>query len=293
MFKVVQTSGFIQSLKIIESHKKQKQKKSLLDYINYLPVYGCVSTGLIYVGIGVTAILSFLRLKDGGADESSLLAFLHEYDAGKLFFWAILLGTVSYVVWRIYESIRDPYGYGRDAMGLAKRTGIFMSTVPDILIVLSGIQVIMHTGNIQMDGRPVELRATAESLFEASWGMAAVISVGIVLLLTALVQFFYGMTRGYRERLDIGHFSNRLKRTTHLLAAAGYLSRGIIVGIIGASFVKAGITATSEHIVNTDKAFDFIGDNIGHTYFIVVALATICYGVFMFIQGFTYDPNKD
>lgn len=256
-------------------------------------MYGCISTGLIYAGIGVTAILSFLKIKDGGADESSLLAFLHEYDAGKLFFWAILLGTVSYVIWRIFESLRDPYGYGGGAMGIARRAGIFVSTVPDILIVLTGIQILMDTGNIQLDGRPVELRATAESWLKASWGAAALISIGIVSLITAFVQFFYGVTRGYRERLDIAHFSKRFRRSTHVLAGAGYLARGIIIGIIGGSFVHAGIATSSEYIVNTDKAFDFIGDNIGHLYFILVALATICYGAFMFIQGFTYDPNKD
>jgi len=47
------------------------------------------------------------------------------------------------------------------------------------------------------------------------------------------------------------------------------------------------------YIVNTNKAFDFIGDHVGHVYFILVAIATICYGVFMFAQGIAYDTDKD
>ena len=74
-------------------------------YVRYLPVYGSFSTGLIYLSIGVIAILSFMKIKDGGADESSLLAFLYDHTAGKVLFWIILLGTICYVLWRIYETV--------------------------------------------------------------------------------------------------------------------------------------------------------------------------------------------
>jgi hypothetical protein len=45
-------------------------------------------------------------------------------------------------------------------------------------------------------------------------------------------------------------------------------------------------------VVNTDKAFDFIGDDVGHLYFIMVAAGTICYGLFMFVFGWYYDTDK-
>lgn len=269
------------------------RKKTTAAYIKYLPVYGCVSTGLIYLGIGVVAILSFLKIKDGGADESSLLAYLHEYFIGQIIFWVIMLGIVCYVVWRIFESIKDPYAYGTDASGIAKRTGIAMSTIPDALITMAGIQILMGVGNIRLDGRPVELREMVSGLLEEPYGAAAVTGIGIITVGTALVQFFYGVTKGYKERLDIAHFKTRMKRITHILAAAGYFSRGVIVGIIGFFFAKAGVLGSSEHVVNTDKAFDFIGDHIGHSYFILIAIGTISYGIFMFIQGFAYDADKD
>jgi hypothetical protein len=133
----------------------------------------------------------------------------------------------------------------------------------------------------------------ATSLLEQQWGTFLLVATGVITCLTAVVQFFYGITKGYKERLEIAHFSNGMKRVTHLLAGIGYFARGVIVGIIGFFFIKSGILRSSEHIVNTDKAFDYIGDNVGHLYFIATALGTICYGVFMFIQGFSYDADKD
>src|SRR5687768_5381347 len=110
-------------------------------FVHYLPIYGCIATGIIYLSIGMIAILSFLKIKQGGADENSLLAFLNEFLLGKILIWIILLGTVSYIIWRIYESLTDPYGYGSNLLGIAQRTGIALSTIADMLIAYAAIEV--------------------------------------------------------------------------------------------------------------------------------------------------------
>ncbi|CAN5582165.1 hypothetical protein BH23BAC1_BH23BAC1_46530 [soil metagenome] len=262
-------------------------------FVHYLPVYGCVSTGIIYLAIGVIAILSFLKLKEGGADEGSVLAYLNNYLTGKILVWIILLGTISYIIWRIYETYKDPYGYGKDAKGIAKRTGIALSTIADAFIAYTAIQVLLGAGNIQEDGQPYEQQQIVGNILQEDGGNWLIIGIGAVICLTSLVQFFYGVTRGYRERLDIDHFSSVRKTLTHILAWAGYSARGIILGIMGFFFIKAGIVENAKLVVNTDKAFDFIGDHVGHVYFILVAVGTICYGIFMFAQGVTYNVEKN
>jgi hypothetical protein len=268
-----------------------KGKETNKTFVHYLPVYGCASTGMIYVGIGIIAILSFLKIKHGGADESSLLLFLYGFLVGKLFFWIILTGTISYIIWRIYETIHDPYQYGKGRGGIAKRTGIALSTVADAFIVFSAIQVIVGRGNIKEDGQPVALRSLVSNIMKESWGEGFIIGAGIVIFVTAVVQFVYGVTRGYKERMDIKNFSRDKKEVIHLFAWVGYLARGIILGIIGFFFVKAGITKNAGLVVNTDKAFDFIGDDVGHLWFILVAVGTIFYGLFMFSLAVAYDAN--
>lgn len=261
-------------------------------FIHYLPIYGCISTGLIYGAIGVIAILSFLRLKQGGADEGSLLVYLNDYLLGKVFVVIILLGTLSYILWRIYEAYKDPYNYGSHWKGIARRTGIGLSSIADVLIAYSAVMVLLGNSNSTEDGRPEEEREMVGSMLQEGWGEWLIISLGIIILGTALVQLNYGVTRGYKERLDIGHFSKPLKKGVHLLAWIGYTARGIIIGIIGFFYIKAGVAENPEMVVNTDKAFNFIGENIGGVFFIMVALGTICYAFFMFFLGVTYDMDN-
>ncbi|HYG20842.1 MAG TPA: DUF1206 domain-containing protein [Ohtaekwangia sp.] len=260
---------------------------------HYLPVYGCISTGLCYTGVGTIAMLSLLKVRKGGADESSMLAILNDVLIGKLLLWIIMVGTACYIVWRIFEAVTDPYGYGKDFKGLGKRSGIALSTFADLLIVYAAIKVLLGIGDIQQSGEPKEERAFVDGMLAETWGAAAVTAMGVVVLLAAVVQFVYGVTRGYKERLDIDHYSKAAKTAIHFLAWTGYCSRGIIVGITGFFLLKAAFTGAAKHVVNTDKAFDFIGDELGYVPFVLIAVGTVCYGVYMIINGIAYDQDKD
>ena len=262
-------------------------------FIHYLPVYGCISTGLIYAAIGVIALLSFFKVRNGGADEGSMLALINDYIVGKIFIWVVLTGTLCYIIWRFYEAVTDPYGYGKKTAGIAKRAGICLSTVADMMIVNTAIRVLLKTAHIMLNGQPKEEQDKVASLLRESWGNEVIIVMGLLVIATAVMQLLYGVTKGYKERINIDRFSRSVQVFTHGLAWIGYIARGVILGIIGFFLAKAGFIQNANVVVNTDKACDFIGDHVGHLYFILVALGTICYGVFMFILGVAYDTDRD
>jgi hypothetical protein len=152
---------------------------------------------------------------------------------------------------------------------------------------------LLGTSDVQVDGQPEEERELVGNLLRHAWGQFLVVLLGSVICITALVQLFYGVTRGYKERLDVKRFSNVTKTLIHILGWIGYAARGIILFVIGFFFIKSGVKDSAEYVVNTDKAFDFIGDHAGHLLFIILAAGTICYGLFMFSLGATYDTDKD
>lgn len=124
-------------------------------------------------------------------------------------------------------------------------------------------------------------------------GSEILIITGLIIAVTAVIQLVYGITRGYKERIEIEEFSSLGKKIVFILGWAGYVSRGVILSIIAYSFFKAGLLNNGQLVVNTDKAFDFIGDNTPHIFYFIAAAGTICYGVFMFVLGVTYDIDKD
>src|SRR5919112_192661 len=102
-----------------------------------LTLTGCFSTGMIYGSIGVIAILSFMKLKNGGADESSFFVLLDGFALGRVLNWVIIFGAVCFIIWRFYEAFGDPHKLGRDAKAILLRTGAAFSSVADGFIAFS------------------------------------------------------------------------------------------------------------------------------------------------------------
>ena len=269
-----------------------KKKKSKEPFAHYLAMWGSICTGLVYAGIGVIAVLSFLKLKRGGADESSMLVYLQTFLIGRVFVWLILSGMVGYILWRVYETAKDPYGYGNDARGIMRRSMIALSSLADALIAYSAIQALFGFSGSEKTGEPKAERELGSSILESPAGSTILITAGVILLLIALTQVAYVITSAYRERLDIQRLKRWKQNIIHILAWTGHFARGIILGIIGFFLTRAGITKEPRQIVNTDKAFDFLGDSGGAVPFLLVAVGTVCYGVFMFFQGIYYDSDK-
>ena len=265
---------------------KSVKRNKLLKLITLV---GCFSTGIIYAAIGIIAILSFLKLKKGGADESSFFVLLDGFLAGRILNWLIILGAICFIIWRFYEAIKDPYRIGTEIKGILLRTGAAFSSVADAFIALSVFQALFSQQKAPETGEPVQQRNMASALLENDWGAGLMIAIAIIVLITAAVLVFYGLSKRFTEAIDVTHFNKGQKSALHGIAYAGYLSRGIILGIIGYSFLKAALTNNGSSVVNTDKAFDFIGDNMGGVCFILVAIGTACYGLYMFVLGLHYD----
>lgn len=267
---------------------RNDNKRSIIDYF---PIYGSIATGIVYVTVGTIAIFSFLKIREGGADEASILAILYDYWIGRVVIWIILLGTSCYIIWRLYETFKDPYQYGKDLKGISRRTGIALSAVADALIIHAGVRILIGSGNIQLDGQPAEEQEFARRLLALSWGDVAVIAIGITFLISAVIQLIYGVSDGYKERINIQRNKIWMNRMIKAVAWYGYVARAIILGITGFFFLQAGIQKNEKLVVNTDKAFDYIGDHVGHVYFIIVAVGTVSYGVFMWLQGIYYKSH--
>ena len=270
----------------------QRREKKIAPFIRQLARFGCISTAIVYLMIGVIALLSLFRLKHGGADEASLMKFLEDVPFGKVVIVIILLGMVGYIIWRFYEAINDPYRYGRKWQGMAIRIITALSAISDALIGWPAAEALLGASTAMKDGEPVAQRQQFAELLQKDGGVWIIGLIGLITSVTAVVQFVYVIREAYAERIDMKRMKPLKKKFIQAVGWAGQFARGIILGIMGGSMLKAAFTLNAQFVVNTDKAFDFIGDHISRFVFAVVALGTICYGLFMLAKGYYYDFKK-
>lgn len=238
------------------------------------------------------ALLSLLKVRHGGADEASILRLLEDVPFGMIIICVILSGMVAYIVWRVYEALHDPYHYGRNWKGIITRLITAFSAVSDALIAWPAIESLLGVNTAMKDGEPVAQRQMFSELLQKEGGIWLVGLIGLITSVTAIVQFIYMFKEAYEERIDFKRFSTLKAKIIHTLSYAGHIARGTILGIMGFFMLKAAITKNGQLVVNTDKAFDFLGDEVNHPVFAAIAVGTICYGFFMMAMGYYYDFRK-
>jgi hypothetical protein len=253
--------------------------------VRFLALFGSISVGLVYAGIGIIAMLSLLRLKDGGADEDSMLEFLTEIPMGLVLVWIILAGVLCYILWRLYEAFYNPFGEPANLKGISSRTGTALSGVAYAILALSAVQALL---GVAYEGDGVEeQRLMIDQVLAWRGGSWLIGIAGVLVGVTGLLEFSHVIRREYVPRLTMAQLSRAKQRIVHVMAWSGHFSRGIILLIMAYFLLRGAVKSDSEEVVNTDKAFNFIGESmLGHPLFVLVAIGTIVYGAFMFVQGY-------
>ena len=261
-------------------------------YAEKLAIYGCYSIAAVYILIGVMAILSFMGILVAKADEERIVGVLLDLPLGWLIIVIIVAGMAGYVLWRIFESVTDPYNFGNSFAGIAKRVGIGLSAAGYVMIGYAAIQILItgEGGNGEDDQQMMVAQVLSYSGGAWMIGLA-----GVVTGFAGLFQIKYVAGGEYKKRLKFHAMSTWIEKAVHLFAWAGYIARGIILSVIGYFFISAAIHSDPEEVGDTDSAFDFLGDfgTIGHVAFIAVAIGTIAYGLYMILNGFFYSFEEE
>lgn len=250
---------------------------------------GCVSIGTVYVLVGVLALLALSGRLIEAADEERVVQLLMGVPGGPVVIWCIVAGSGAYVVWRVIEAIADPYNFGRDWKGVARRAGLASSAFGYGLIAVTTARIARGTGSPDRDAAEQEQQMMVAQVLGLPGGELLIGLAGVVLAVIGIGQFVLVARRGYAAEIRIEPQTEFGERVTHFLAWYGYSARGVILCVLAWFLLNGAITGDPAAVGDTDTAFDFIGGGIwGDSAFAVVALGTIAYGIFMYVNAWQY-----
>jgi hypothetical protein len=250
---------------------------------------GCVSIGTVYVLVGSLALLALSGRLIEAADEERVVQLLMGIRGGPIVIWTIVLGAAAYVLWRVIEAISDPYGYGAGWKGLARRAGQASSAIGYGLIAFTTARIALGTANGARDAAEEQQQLIVAQVLAWPAGQLIVGLAGAVLAIVGIGQFVLMARRTYATEIQIEPQSEFGERLTHALAWYGYSARGVILCVLAWFLLKGAISNNPRAVGDTDTAFDFIGGGtIGDSAFAIVALGTIAYGIFMYMNAWHY-----
>jgi hypothetical protein len=245
---------------------------------------GCFAIGTVYVLIGVWAMLALLRIADPAADEQRILNRLREVPFGSVFIAIIALGTVGYMLWLLFEAAFDPYEFGRTPKGVAERVGIGLSTLAYGVIASAAIRTLLGVGD---NGEEKQQRIVAHVL---DWpgGPWLVGGAGVLVASVGVYQLKYVYDRDHLRRIELERWTTGARIAINALGWAGYGARCAILLVLSWFLLRAAWSLDPRAMGDTDSAFDFLGlggGPGGDALFSAVALGTIAYGIFLYVNG--------
>ncbi len=264
----------------------EKLKEASAQAVKYSARFGCICIGIVYVLVGLLAILNSVGVTHQRADEEGTMAFMQETVIGTIALWIILLGLVGYAIWRFVEAIGDPYQQGTGAKALTIRVGVAGSGLIYIGLAYLALELLINGKSNDNDEMEKEATAWVLDLPGGAWLIGI---FALVTILVGLAQFYIAYKEIYNERLHTDELEQKTRTLITITGRTGYGARGVVLLLLGYFVMRAAIFQDPGEAKDTDDLFAELYAVVGGFWLMaLVGLGTTAYGFFMFIYAKYY-----
>lgn len=233
---------------------------------------GQVVNGIVHIIIGLIAI-AVARGAGGTADQGGAMRAIDSTPAGSVGLWVAGIALLALALYSIAIATGEIREDAKEAVKSAGR-GMTYGAV-------GGMAIIYANGG-SSDGEETATSVSAE-LMSTTWGSWVLVIVGVAVLAVGGSMVAKGVRKTFLEDVDV---SGQARRVFTVFGMAGYIAKGIAVGIVGILFVVAVITNDPEEAGGLDGALKKLTElPYGTFLLIIVGAGLITYGIFCFARA--------
>ncbi len=238
---------------------------------------GLLARGVLYVLVGVLALR--VAFGDSGGKEADRQGALQEL-AGKPFgsvlVWAVGIGLVCMMLWRLSEAVFG--AAGPDGGKPLKRLAAAGRTVFYGVVAFSVLSFAAGSGGHSGDQQSRDATARALELPAGQWLVGA---AGLGIAIAGVVIGVQAARRTFRKHLAMGGVSESVRKAVDFLGVAGGLARGVLFAAAGGFVVYAAVRFDPAQAKGMDDTLrSFTATPAGPWLLVVVAVGLMLFGAF-------------
>ena len=241
---------------------------------------GLVAYGVVHLLIAWLALQVAFGESGESASSSGAMQTLAEQPLGKVLVWAVAVGLVMLVLWRLLEAWQVAQSEDGKEQAL-KPAGKLLKAIIYGAIAVSAIQVATGSsggGGGGTDGMTSQLMSVTAGQF-----LVGAVGLGVICYAGYLVH--RGWTEKFLEELDGSH-GRKAGKAYRWIGKVGHIAKGAAIALIGALFIWAAVTHDPKKSGGLDQALQELREQpFGQTLLVVVALGIACYGLFAFARA--------
>lgn len=238
---------------------------------------GYAVNGLLHLLIGGIAIGVALG-RGGEADQSGALSGLAATPGGVFVLWTVVVGLAALGLWQVVEAILVP---ARDEKRKwAHRVAELGKAVA--YLAVAGTAFTFAMGGSSDSGS--DAQGFTSMLLGTPGGIVVVVLVGLGVVAIGGFFVFKGVTRKFTEDLTVP--SGPAGKAVEALGVAGYVAKGIALGVVGLLFLVAAFQVDASESAGLDGALkSLVGLPFGPVILIIVGGGLIAYGLYSFVRA--------
>lgn len=242
--------------------------------------FGLVSKGIVYFLMGGLSVLAAFGLSSEKGDKSEAFKLIYEQPYGRVILIAIAIGLLGYVMLRLMQAFKNTENKGKDLKGTLDRIGYGMSALMYLGIGIYAMKLVLQgASSDQGDSR----QFIVSKIFEYPGGEYIVGIASLIVIGMGIYQIARGVTGKFMKRVNL--YNSNMKDAFKTAGVIGYISRGIVLGIIGYFLFHAAWLSNPNEAKGTGAAFDFLQNTFGSLMMALVAIGLAAYGVFCFVKA--------
>lgn len=237
---------------------------------------GLVAYGIVHLVVAWLAGRLALGVRRGGEEASNTgaLRSLAEAPLGAVLLWVVAVGFFALVVWQLISALigfREFDGFKRVRRRLA-------SAFRTLLYGYLGVAAARIAAGPEVDEGETAQESISQGLLGLPFGQVLVALVGAAVVGYGVTQVVRAFTQSFNDELD-----TTLTGVPLRLTQAGFIGKGIAVGIVGGLFLWAALDADAQKAGGLDKALQqVLRQPFGTWLLVALAVGIGAYGLYCF-----------
>lgn len=279
-------SGSIENIK--SDVKSTSQKVAFNPLMEPMARLGYGVRGLIYIILGVLAMLLAFGKSGGAADQQGAIAVIGKQPAGMFMLWVVLIGLVSYSFWGLVRALFDPLHKGNDKKGLLTRAGFLLSAIGYAYLSYTAYSFIVYRG-----GKTQTQQQSFASIMTTTWGPWVIFIIGLIVIAIGLYQMYQGFNSSFDKQFKTYVMTTDEIKLATQLGRFGTAARGLVFALVGGLMVLAVVQSSSSQPQGIDAALtSLLRLPYGMWILGLVALGVIAFGIYSVLCAFWFRLRR-
>jgi hypothetical protein len=255
------------------------KKTAISGPLNVFARIGLVARGIVYIVIGVIAIMLALGIARHSPDTTGAIEAIATKPFGYLLLWILAIGFLGLAVWRLVQA-----AVKRLNLTDGHRIKAFFCGVAYAILFYSILTFIVH--GREPAGSDAAARDYTRQVLSHDGGQFIVAIAGIVLIVIGIVMAIQGLSAEFTRHLRMGWMSESTQDRVVRLGQVGYVARAVVVAGIGIAAVDAAVTYNAARAEGIDGALRaFAQTDFGPWLLILIALGLVAFGILSFFEA--------